>query len=264
MLKRITNTTQFIKNIIGDFTPTIGIVIGSGLGDYAEQVESLFTLKYSDIEGFPISRVEGHKGELIFGRIEGKDVVVMNGRFHYYEGYEPQEVVFGIRVMRLLGVDTLLVSNAAGAINQSFSIGDLMIITDHISFIPNPLVGQNIDELGVRFPSMDSVYNRFIREKAWQSGIVMQSGVYAALTGPSYETRAEIKFLRTIGADAVGMSTAPEVIAAAHCGMRVFGVSVITNICASDTPPTHEEVIEAGKMASEDMTELFNHIIVNL
>lgn len=264
MLNRIKNTIHSIRSIIGEFSPEVAIVIGSGLGRFTECVEVMYSIQYSDITDFPVSSVEGHKGELIFGKIDDHCVVVMNGRFHYYEGYSAAEVGYGIRVMNLLGAKTLLISNAAGGINPDFNIGDVMLISDHINFIPNPLIGKNIKEFGVRFPEMSTAYSRRLREKAWQSAIELKSGVYVATTGPSYETAAEIKFFRTIGADAVGMSTAPEVIVARHCQMEVLGVSVITNISSSDTPPTHEEVIAAGEKAGVKMEELFRYIIDNL
>lgn len=264
MLNRIKNTTHSIRSVIGNFSPEIAIVIGSGLGEFVKCVEVDYRIDYSNIADFPMSSVEGHKGELIFGSIQNRKVVVMNGRFHYYEGYSAGEVGYGIRVMYSLGARTLLVSNAAGGINSQFNIGDVMLITDHINFIPNPLIGKNIKEFGVRFPAMTDAYSRRLREKAWQSAMDLRSGVYAAMSGPSYETPAEIRFLQTIGADAVGMSTAPEVIIAKHCGMEVFGVSVITNITTAAEPPSHEEVIESGRMAAQKMEELFKHIIESI
>ncbi len=261
MLKKIKNITCSVCNIIGDFRPSVGVVIGSGLSSFAQEVEVLYRIKYQDIEGFPLSTVEGHMGELIFGRIASKNVIIQNGRFHYYEGYTPEEVVVCIQLMKELGVDTLLLSNSAGAINQGFNVGDIMLITDHINFIPNPLIGRNDSELGERFPSMNNAYDRELREKAWQSGMFFRCGVYAGMSGPSYETLAEINFLRIIGADAVGMSTVPEVIAARYLGMRVFAVSVITNICGSVTPPSHQEVLDAGDKAAENLKQIFNYIL---
>lgn len=261
MYKKIKNITSSIGSIIGEFKPQIGIIIGSGLSSLCDDIEVVCKIEYKDIEGFPLSTVEGHKGEFLFGRIAGKDVVVQNGRFHYYEGYTPDEVVLPVRVMRELGVEYLFISNAAGGINREFSIGDLMLITDHINFIPNPLIGKNDPQIGERFPSLTNCYDKYLREKAWQTSMNLRSGVYAALTGPTYETRAEVNFLRVIGADAVGMSTVPEVIAACHAGVKVFAVSVITNICDSDTPPSHQEVIEAGDLAASNLKELFTNII---
>ncbi|MFI3314720.1 MAG: purine-nucleoside phosphorylase [Rikenellaceae bacterium] len=261
MLNRIKNITRSVSNIIGEFTPTVGIVIGSGLSSLIDDMHIVHTISYKEIEGFPLSTVEGHAGELLFGTIAGCNVMVQNGRFHHYEGYSTAESTLCIRVMKELGVKVVMLSNAAGAINSSFEIGDIMIIKDHINFIPNPLIGKNHPELGVRFPSMNNAYDKTIREKAWQSGIELKSGVYAAMSGPSYETDAEVRYLRTIGVDSVGMSTAPEVIVARHQDMRVFAASLITNICASETPPTHEEVLEAGQAAAQKMKELFSFII---
>lgn len=268
MLKRITNIQWSIKERINGFIPETGIVLGSGLGSIMDDMDILYKVPYSEIEGMPVSTVEGHTGQFVFGNIYGKKVVVMQGRFHYYEGYSAEEVALPIRVMYMLGVKTLLLSNAAGGINDSFSMGDIMVITDHLNFIPNPLIGKNINELGERFPAMNDAYSAKLRTLAdrcaEKSGINLKHGIYAALTGPSYETSAEIKFLRTIGADAVGMSTAPEVIAAVHCGMQVFAASVITNIHNQSSVPTHEEVVEQGKLASEKLKNLFKSIIKNI
>ncbi len=261
MLKKIKSITRSISDLIGDFSAEKAIIIGSGIGCLVDAIEVKYRIAYSDIDGFPLSSVVGHKGEFIFGVLSGKNIMVMNGRVHHYEGYAMEDVVCGVRVMKMLGAKELYVTNAAGGINKSFSLGDLMVITDHINFIPNPLIGANIDELGVRFPSMTSCYSKELIGVAEKSGVVFKKGVYVALTGPSYETAAEINFLRTIGGDAVGMSTAPEVIAGFHMGMEVFGVSVITNLTFSDVAPTHSEVIEVGGVAAAKVVELLTNMI---
>lgn len=241
-----------------DFKPAIGIILGSGLGELAQRIENPVTIDYRDIPHFPISTVEGHKGCFVMGEICGKNIVCMQGRFHYYEGYSMKQVVFPVYIMKQLGAKTLIVTNAAGGINKSFSPGDLMLLSDHINLLgTNPLIGKNDDELGPRFPSMTEGYSSRLRKiaktAAEQIKISLQEGVYAAMTGPSYETPAEIRFLRTIGADAVGMSTVPEVIAANHCGMEVLGISCITNMASgvTDKPLNHDEVIEITHKASE-------------
>ncbi|MCH5342648.1 MAG: purine-nucleoside phosphorylase [Acetatifactor sp.] len=240
-----------------DFVPKVAIVLGSGLGDYAENIKVEAEIPYAEIEEFPVSTVPGHDGRFIFGWIDKTPVVCMKGRVHFYEGYDVADVVLPIRLMKLLGAEILFLTNAAGGVNTSFHAGDLMLIKDHISvFAPNPLIGSNIDELGTRFPDMSHIYDRglqeVIRSKAREHGIFLQEGVYAQLTGPSYESPAEIRMLRLFGCDAVGMSTVVEAIAANHCGMRICGISCISNLAAgmSVQPLNHAEVQEAADKAA--------------
>lgn len=247
--------------MIGDFEPEAGIVLGSGLGGFADRIDTLFSLSYADIPGFPRSTVAGHDGRLIFGRVGTANVVAMKGRFHYYEGYTTAEVVLPVRVMRLLGVRRLFLSNAAGAVSPALRTGDLMAIDNHINFIPNPLIGPNPDELGVRFPDMKHPYSARLIAEAERIMPGIKRGCYVAVTGPSYETSAEVRFFRMIGGDAVGMSTVPEVIAGVHAGMEVFALSVITNDTAQENL-SHEEVLQAGVAAGERMGELFEKLIV--
>jgi len=253
-----------------DFVPKAAIVLGSGLGDYAETIDVECEIAYSEIDGFPISTVPGHAGKFIFGYIDGIPVVCMKGRVHYYEGYDVTDVVLPTRLMKLLGAEILFLTNAAGGVNTSFHAGDLMLIKDHISvFAPNPLTGPNIDELGVRFPDMSKVYDRelqdIIRRTAKENNIFLQEGVYTQLTGPSFESPAEIRMLRTLGCDAVGMSTVVEAIAANHCGMRICGISCISNLAAgmSDKPLCHEEVQEAADMAAPKFKKLVTESVKN-
>ena len=242
---------------ITDFVPRIAIVLGSGLGDYADSIRIVSQIPYGGIEGFPVSTVPGHDGRFIFGYVEDVPVVCMKGRVHYYEGYEISDVVLPVRLMKLLGAELLFLTNASGGVNPSFHAGDLMLITDHIScFAPNPLIGANIEKLGTRFPDMSHVYDqklqKTIRAAAARQHISLQEGVYAQLTGPSFETPAEIRMLRTLGCDAVGMSTAVEAVAARHMGMKVCGISCICNLAAGMTasPLTHAEVQEAADRAA--------------
>lgn len=253
---------------VTDFKPEIGITLGSGLGGLAEKIDKVCEISYKDIEGFPVSTVSGHEGKFIFGTLSGKRVVVMSGRVHFYEGYRMEEVVTPVRIMGLLGAKTVLLTNAAGGINLDFKPGDLMMITDHISlFVQNPLLGQNADELGPRFPDMSTVYDRTLQEKIRQAaaaaGFDIKEGVYVQLTGPSYETPAEIRMLRKIGADAAGMSTVVEAIAANHMGLRVAGISCITNMAAGilDQPLNHEEVKATADMVKEKFEELVMEFI---
>uniref|UniRef100_UPI004055F265 purine-nucleoside phosphorylase n=1 Tax=Acetatifactor sp. TaxID=1872090 RepID=UPI004055F265 len=245
------------------FVPKVAIVLGSGLGDYATQIQVEAEVPYSEIDGFPVSTVPGHDGKFIFGYIETVPVVCMKGRVHYYEGYDITDVVLPTRLMKLLGAEILFLTNAAGGVNTSFHAGDLMLIKDHIAaFVPNPLIGPNIDELGTRFPDMTHIYNmelqKIIRETAKKNDIYLQEGVYTQLTGPSYESPSEIRMLRTLGCDAVGMSTAVEAIAANHCGMKVCGISCISNLAAgmTDTPLSHKEVQEAADEAAPNFKKL--------
>lgn len=240
-----------------DFVPKVAIVLGSGLGNYAEEIKVEYELPYGEIEGFPVSTVPGHAGKFIFGYIDEIPVVCMKGRVHYYEGYPVTDVVLPTRLMKLLGAEILFLTNAAGGVNTSFHAGDLMLIKDQIAlFAPNPLIGPNIDELGVRFPDMSTVYDRelqeLIKRTAREHHIFLQEGVYAQLTGPSFESPADIRMMRTLGCDAVGMSTVVEAIAANHMGMRICGISCISNLGAGMTmnPLTHEEVQEAADMAA--------------
>lgn len=251
-----------------DFRPETAIVLGSGLGNYAEQIKVAAEISYSEIEGFPVSTVPGHAGRFIFGYIDEIPVVCMKGRVHYYEGYPISDVVLPIRLMKLMGAEILFLTNAAGGVNPSFHAGDLMMIKDQISvFAPNPLIGENIDELGVRFPDMSAVYDRELQDiivkAAKENHIFLQEGVYAQLTGPSFESPAEIRMLRGMGVDAVGMSTVVEAIAANHMGMRICGISCISNLAAGMTanPLTHEEVQEAADMAAPNFMKLMTESV---
>ncbi|MCM1113560.1 MAG: purine-nucleoside phosphorylase [Muribaculum sp.] len=251
-----------------DFVPRVAIVLGSGLGDFASQIRVETEVPYEEIAGFPVSTVPGHAGRLIFGSLEGVPVVCMKGRVHYYEGYEISDVVLPVRMMKLLGAEVLFLTNAAGGVNSSFHAGDLMLIRDHISvFAPNPLIGANIGELGARFPDMSAVYRtqlqQIIRETAKDHGIFLQEGVYAQLTGPSYETPAEIRMLRAMGCDAVGMSTVVEAIAANHCGLKVCGISCISNLAAgmASSPLNHKEVQEAADQAAPRFAKLVTEAV---
>ena len=246
-----------------DFVPEVAIVLGSGLGDYAESIRVESELPYSEIEGFPVSTVPGHAGKFIFGYLEDIPVVCMKGRVHYYEGYPISDVVLPVRLIKLMGAKILFLTNAAGGVNTSFHAGDLMLIKDQISvFAPNPLIGENIEELGVRFPDMSHVYDeelqQVIRRAAKDNGIFLQEGVYTQLTGPSFESPAEIRMLRTLGCDAVGMSTVVEAIAANHMGMKICGISCICNLAAGMTvnPLNHEEVQEAADKAAPNFKKL--------
>lgn len=246
-----------------DFVPKVAIVLGSGLGDYAEQIKVEYELPYSEIEGFPVSTVPGHAGKFIFGYVDEIPVVCMKGRVHFYEGYPITDVVLPARLMKLLGAEILFLTNAAGGVNTTFHAGDLMLIRDHIAvFAPNPLIGPNIDELGTRFPDMSSVYNKelqqMIRDAAKENDIYLQEGIYTQLTGPSFESPADIRMLRVLGSDAVGMSTVVEAIAANHCGMKICGISCICNLAAgmTENPLTHDEVQEAADMAAPKFKKL--------
>jgi purine-nucleoside phosphorylase len=246
-------------------------VLGSGLGSFADEIEMECEISYRDIPHFPVSTVKGHSGKLIFGNLSGKKVVAMAGRFHYYEGYSTKEVVFPIRVLKFLGIKTLVISNAAGGINRSFKVGDLMIIKDHISMLTiNPLLGKNENELGERFPDMSEPYKNYLIEKskkiAFENKIEIKEGIYAGVTGPTFETRAEYKMLNILGADAVGMSTVQEVIAAVHLGLPVFAMSVITDvgIREEENTITHEEVLQAAKNAEPKLTLIFKQLILQL
>ena len=268
MLERIKKTASFILDKAGGFEPEVGIILGTGLGGLVGSMDIKVSIDYHDIPDFPVSTVEGHSGRLIFGMLGGRRVVAMQGRFHYYEGYEPWQVVFPVRVMKFLGIKTLFVSNASGGINPSFRTGDIMVITDHINLIPNPLVGPNISELGPRFPDMHGCYDPELRRIAAQvaeaKGIELKYGVYVGGTGPTFETQAEYRYYGVIGGDAAGMSTTPEVIAARHLGIPVFGASIITNVGLSDEAGDHGDVQKQGAAAEKKMTVLFTEIIRQL
>lgn len=251
-----------------DFVPKVAIVLGSGLGDYANDIKVECEIDYHDIEGFPVSTVPGHAGKFIFGYVDSVPVVCMKGRVHYYEGYPISDVVMPARLMKLLGAEILFLTNASGGLNPDFSAGTFMLITDHIScFAPNPLIGPNIDELGTRFPDMTHVYDTdlqdIIRDAAKNEGIVLKEGVYAQLTGPSFESPAEIKMLRTLGVDAVGMSTVVEAIAANHMGMKICGISCVCNLAAGMTanPLTHDEVQAAANEAAPKFKKLLTESV---
>lgn len=248
--------------------PPIGIILGTGLGGLAKEIKKEVMIDFEKIPHFPVSTVESHKGKLIFGKLAGKSVVAMQGRFHYYEGYTLQQVTFPVRVMKFLGVHTLLISNAGGALNPIFRKGDVMVISDHINLIgDNPLIGPNDDSLGPRFPDMSEPYSKelitFAEQTALDLKIKLQKGVYVAMQGPNLETRAEYRFLRTIGADAVGMSTVPEDIVAVHMGMRVLGFSILTDECFPDAlkPVTIEEVIAVANKAEPKMTAVMKEVV---
>jgi len=269
-IKQLDEAKAFINSFY-PYEPEIGIVLGSGLGNLVSEIDVELELDYSDIPYFPLSTVIGHSGKLIFGNASGKRIVAMAGRFHYYEGYSPQQVVFPIRVMKWIGVKTLLVSNAAGGMNTSFRIGDLMIIRDHISlFTANPLIGKNFEALGPRFPDMSEPYSKMLIAKvkaiAKKLNIPLREGVYAGVTGPTFETRAEYKMLHLAGGDAVGMSTVQEVIAARHAGMQVVALSVITDlgIREEENIITHEEVLQAAREAEPKLTAIFKELIDEL
>lgn len=264
------STINYIKEKIQDFQPEIGIILGSGLGDFADGFESII-IPYNDIPGFEKSNVQGHKGQLVFAQINGKKVVMMQGRYHFYEGYSMQTVTFPVKVMKKLGVKTLIITNAAGAVTPEFAPGDLMLITDHINFMgTNPLIGKNDETLGTRFPDMSEVYSKELIQKAeaiaQKLNINYQKGVYAATTGPSYETPSEVKMFRMLGANAVGMSTAPEAIVANYCGLKILGISCLTNYAAgvSETPLNHQEVIDTANRVKESFKNLLSEILKSI
>lgn len=269
MIHKIDETVDYLRHRLGERDiPQIAIILGSGLGLIADHIQDALVIPYADIPNFKASTAIGHKGNLIFGTLGGKRVMAMQGRFHYYEGYTMQEVTFPVRVMARLGVKILFVSNAAGAVNPTYRVGDMMIITDHVNLLPNPLIGPNMEEFGPRFPDMTTVYSSRIREialaEAAQMGETLRQGVYVSGTGPTYETRAEYRFYAAIGGDAAGMSTTPEVIVARHSGMEIFGMSIITNqsndlsdTCLNDG----EDVVMQANRAAEKMTTLFERII---
>ena len=266
MLEKIQETAAFLKSKMHT-QPETAIILGTGLGSLVNDITEKYEVNYQDIPNFPVSTVEGHSGKLIFGKLGGKDILAMQGRFHYYEGYNMKEVTFPVRVMRELGIKTLFVSNASGGMNPDYEVGDLMIITDHINFFPeHPLRGKNIP-YGPRFPDMSEAYNkeliRMADEIVAEKGIKVQHGVYIGGQGPTYETPAEYKMFRILGADAVGMSTVPEVIVANHCGIKVFGISVITDLGVEGkiVEITHEDVQKAADAAQPLMTTIMRELI---
>jgi purine-nucleoside phosphorylase len=263
----IDEAAAFIRSTT-DLRPEIGLILGSGLGVLGDELEDAVTIPYEDIPHFPVSTVEGHAGELILGKLQGRNVVLMRGRFHMYEGYEPELTALPVRVMKALGISTLLVTNAAGGVNLDYMPGNLMLISDHINLTGrNPLAGPNDNALGVRFPDMSNAYSRRLRDIAKQSaselGLSIQEGVYVGLLGPNYETPAEIRMLRTLGVDAVGMSTVSEVIVARHSGIEVLGISCISNMAAGilDQPLSHKEVMETTELVKEQFLSLVMMII---
>lgn len=267
LLTQIKASADFILSK-SNYKPEIGLILGSGLGSLADSIENPEYYNYSDIPNFPTSTVEGHAGRLVIGTLGGKQVVAMQGRFHYYEGYSMEKVTFPVRVMKLLGVSKLIVTNACGAVNKDFNAGDLMVITDHINFSgSNPLFGHNLDEFGPRFPDMSEAYNLELRNKVLnvgkELGLDLKQGVYVMFSGPTYETPAEVRFAGIMGGDAVGMSTVPEVIVANHCGIKTVGISCLTNMAAGilDQPLNHEEVMETSAKVKETFTKLMNKII---
>ncbi|MCE3283388.1 MAG: purine-nucleoside phosphorylase [Chitinophagaceae bacterium] len=270
LLKKLEDTTAYIKKQYqGNISA--GIILGSGLGNLTKELNIIKEISYSDIPHFPVSTVVGHSGKMIVAELGGKNVLVMSGRFHYYEGYDPQLITYPVRVMKQLGAQTLFLSNAAGGVNPGFKVGDLMIINDHISFFtPNPLIGKNEESLGTRFPDMTEPYSKDLIAKAKAiakgAGYDVKEGVYVAVTGPTFETKAEYQLIKTIGADAVGMSTVQEVIVAKHGGMSVFAMSVITDIGIREDENviTHEEVLAAAKEAEPKLTTIFRKLIEGL
>lgn len=268
--QQIAESTEFIRSKM-KITPSVGVILGTGMGALADEIDRDVAIPYEEIPHFPISTVEFHAGRLILGTLEGKGVVAMEGRFHYYEGYTMKQITFPVRVMKALGAKTLIVSSASGGMNPQFTAGDIMIITDHINLLgDNPLIGPNDDELGPRFPDMSEPYSReliALAEKiALEEKIRVQRGVYVAVSGPNLETAAEYRFLRYIGADAVGMSTVPEDIVAIHSGMRVLGLSVITDICFPDSlrPADIEEIVRTGRKTEPKLTCIIKKVIQKL
>ena len=271
LMNQIEEAKQFIQRKLNKQEPTIGLILGSGLGVLADYIEEPTTIPYEQIPHFPKSTVAGHKGQLVIGELEGQSVLAMQGRFHYYEGYPMEAVTFPVLVMNALGIDQLIVTNAAGGINENFEPGDLMIIQDHINMMgTNPLIGPNPDELAPRYPDMSQAYNKTLRniaeETANELGHTIRKGVYVGNSGPTYETSSEIKMLRILGGDAVGMSTVPEVIVANHSGMSVLGISCISNMAAGilDQPLSHEEVIETTERVRADFIQIVRSILTKM
>ncbi len=269
--KKRDEAVTYLAQQIGDFKPEYLVILGTGLGHLAEEIDLTISIDYDQIPHFPVSTVESHHGRLLFGHLGGKPVVAMQGRFHYYEGYTMQEIAFPVRVARNLGVQTLIVSNACGGLNPNFKRGDIMLINDHINFLgDNPLIGPNDDELGPRFPDMSEPYTERLIETAenvaLDLSVKMHEGVYLAVSGPTLETKAEYRYMRQLGADVVGMSTVPEVIAAVHMGLEVLGISVITDECFPDAlePVSLDDVLEAAGMAEPKMTQVIIGVLERL
>jgi len=269
MLEKINQTVTYIKGKV-TIEPEVGIILGTGLGGLVREIENQQALEYKEIPNFPVSTVEGHSGRLIFGTLGGKKVVAMQGRFHYYEGYDMKQVTFPVRVMKFLGIKYLFVSNASGGVNPDFEIGDLMIINDHINLMPNPLLGPNINELGPRFPDMHKPYDHDLIALAQrigtELGFKLQIGCYVGTTGPTFETPKEYQYFRIIGGDTVGMSTVPEVIVARHMNLPVFAISIITDLGVPGkiVEVSHEEVQKVGAMAEQKMTRIFKEMLTRL
>lgn len=270
--QRIATAAEFIRKQTGGETPAVGIVLGSGLGKLAENIRNSIVIPYKTIPGFPVSTAVGHKGNFIFGELGGKKVIAMQGRFHYYEGYPMDTVTIGIRTMKLLGIEYLFVSNAAGGCNSAYRVGDLVVIKDHINLLPSPLIGPNMEEFGPRFPDMTCPYDlelqNLARSIAAEKGFEVKSGVYFGSTGPTYETPAEVRFYKTAGADLLGMSTVPEVIVARHCGLKVFGMSVVTNVSNTDNIERNlndaDDVVLQADRAADRMSILFEEMVARL
>lgn len=267
---RIDESANYLRDLAGE-APQIGLILGSGLGELADELREPVAAGYDEIPGFRESTVEGHEGRLVFGELEGKSVCIMQGRYHYYEGYTVQDLVFPVRAMWGLGIEHLIVTNASGGVNEHYDVGDLVVLEDHINLIgDNPLIGENDDAVGPRFTDMTYAYDPDLRQLAHDCadrvGLSLREGVYAANSGPSYETPAEIDMLRTVGADLVGMSTVPEVIAANHCGMDVLGLSCVTNMAAGvlDESLDHEEVIETTERVKEDFKAVVRRVVLSL
>lgn len=268
MLDKIKETVAFISKQTNGFKPEVGVILGSGLGGLVDKINVEYSISYADIKNFPVSTVQGHGSKLIMGTLNGTKVIAMQGRFHFYEGYSMQDVTFPVRVMKVLGVDKLILSNASGGVNPSFKVGDLMILDDHINLMgAHPLIGRNIDELGPRFPDMSEPYSKDLIKKAKaiadKNNYRCHVGTYAAVTGPTYETRAEYNYIRIIGADAVGMSTVPECIVARHMNLPCFAISIITDVGGGDHVEviTHEEVLKVANAAEVKMTQLITELI---
>ena len=267
-MDKMNTALKYIQNQLKGLKPEIGAILGSGLGDLADEIPTAIKIPYHNIPGFPISTVEGHSGQIVIGELSGKMVLMLQGRFHYYEGYSMSELTMPVRIMKLLGINRLIVTNAAGGVNKNWKPGDLMIIKDHINFTGvSPLVGKNLDMFGPRFPDMSEPYNQeaiqWTKDAAKDLDINIREGVYLFNSGPAYETPAEVKMARVIGADAVGMSTVPEVIVANHCGMKVLGISCITNMAAGilDQSLDHKEVIETTTLVKNDFTLLIKSVL---
>lgn len=269
MLKKIYETTEFLRER-GFVNPDAGIILGTGLGGLTAKMENCIEMDYRDIPNFPVSTVDGHEGKLIYGDFGNRKVVAMKGRFHYYEGHGPEKVSFPVRVLKYLGIKCLFLSNASGGLNPAFEIGDIMIVTDHINLLPNPLIGPNDDRIGVRFPDMGEAYDEYLIRKAVQiaetHGIKVRKGIYLSTTGPTFETPAEYRFFRTAGADAVGMSTTTEVIVARHMNLPCFAVSIITDLGVEGKIEynTHEAVLKEAAKAEDRMTTIMTDMISSL